>query len=647
MRSIKSKLLKLKAATFLIFVMFSAASCAGGATSSPNPVNDEPAAVTNLTAKAGNSTVLLRWTNPTAASFESLEVICSSDTASTPRRFLPKTTTKYEVTELTNGTEYSFYIIAYFGSDEEGNEIKKVSEVVSATPVEKVELSSVDFAKSLVIGWNLGNTLDSNGNDPNDYETTYTGKGTKDTETSWGMPKTTKEMIKAVHAAGFETIRIPVSWHNNMDNSTYIIANAWMARVKEVVDYAYDDGMYVIINIHHDNQSVTDIVSNPGFALSKDPATQEKSKKYISTVWTQIATTFADYDEKLIFEVLNEPRDIGGKVWGDEWSLKSTEACGIITSYEQAAIDAIRAVQGNEKRYLMVPGYAASGSDGSMLKCYTLPSDTAKDKLLLSTHAYSPFYFAMSNPDATFGSDDSSSLTSLFNYLKTNYTDKGIGVVMGEASASNKANTSEREKWAKDYFAKAKNAGIPVILWDNMDETEDGHEGYSGSEFNGEHHGWLDRDSKTWYFPTIIEAMMKTVGVTGYSIPQYVAPTPETYGWNESAAVTIFTGSLYTDWTAHTLAASNFSGAKEGSVLKVSCTSVSGGSIRMINNDWTIKYNKGKALNGKLSGDDFGIAAGTVDFYYVLTASDARAWKNNGFGIVGPGLTITSIKFMN
>lgn len=511
------------------------------------------------------------------------------------------------------------------------------------------ELSSVQFAKLLTIGWNLGNTLDSNGNNESDYNTIYTERGSTDTETSWGMPKTTQAMIKAVHKAGFKTIRIPVSWHNNMNNETYEIAENYMARVKEVVDYAYNDGMYVIINIHHDNQSIDSIATNPGFALSTDENIQNKSKNYIATVWTQIATTFASYNNSLIFEVLNEPRDIDGKVWGNEWSLRSTEACNVIKDYEQAGIDAIRSVEGNENRYLMVPGYAASGSDGEMLKCYTMPTDTATDKLLLSTHAYSPYNFAMSNPDATFGADDKGSLDYLFSYLKTNFTDKNIGVVMGEASASNKGNTEDRIEWAKYYFKKAKNSGIPVILWDNMVETEDGHEDITKHEtgFNGEHHGWFDRMSQTWYFPTIIKAMMDTVGVTGYTLPEYIPVTPDTIGWDESKANTIFTGSKKTEWDAYSMNASNFSGAKAGSVLKVSVTSNAGGCIRLINNSWTVRYDQGQVINGKLAGENFTISSGTLDFYYVLTESDASDWKTNGCGIVGPDLTITSIKFMN
>ena len=483
------------------------------------------------------------------------------------------------------------------------------------------EASSVDFAKKLVIGWNLGNTLDA------------------PTETGWGMPKTTKAMIDAVKAAGFKTIRIPVSWSKHVSSDReYKIDSSWMARVKEIVDWAIADDLYVILNVHHDNYSTSDLSSNAGFALStSDSSIQTKSKAYLKAVWSQIAGEFNNgYDEKLIFEVLNEPRDVGSS---NEWYISNDSTakkyCDVITDYENTCIAAIRSTGGNNaKRFIMVPGYAASGSDQRMLGAYTKPTDTAEDKLILSTHAYSPYNFAMANSDAEFGSDDEASLTSIINYLKTTYTDKGIGVVMGEASASNKNNTEERIKWAKDYFAKAKAAGIPVVLWDNMVYTADGSES-TESGYNGEHHGWLNRNTCKWYFPTIIKAMMDTVGVTGYDIPEYKeGDEVKALGWDESAATTISTEQKELNWKSeYQPAASYFSGAKEGSILKVAFAA-SGATLRLINSDWSVTYSSGTTLTDG------------SDIYYVLTASDASAWKASGLTISGANGTVTSIKFL-
>jgi endoglucanase len=580
----------------------------------------EPSAVSDFKAVKGNQQVKLSWKNPSADSFEKVVIYSgdSEDDLSDTTEITDKSTS-YTVSGLSNNQTYYFKASAYFT----GTESPYDSDIISATPTD--DLSSVEFAKELVIGWNLGNTLDA------------------PTETGWGMPKTTQEMINAVKAAGFETIRIPVSWSEHVDSS-YNINSDWMNRVKEVVDYAVNNDMYIILNVHHDNYSEKDLSDSDtyGFALSSNSTLQTKSKAYLEKVWTQIATKFASYDEKLIFEVLNEPRAVGTS---DEWYITSASTaktyCDIITDYENTCISAIRAVSGNEDRYIMVPSYAASGTMTVTLDNYTLPDDSASDKLILSTHAYSPYNFAMANADSTFDSDDEASLTSIFNYLKTNYTDKGIGVVMGEASASNKDNTSERIKWAEDYFAKAESAGIPVVLWDNMVYTADGSES-TESGYNGEHHGWLNRNACKWYFPTIIQAMMDTVGVSGYSIPEYVVPTVSNIGWDASKATTVSTNESTLSWgTDYKLDKSYFANATEGSILKVTF-SASGAAIKLINSSWTT-YSDGTIVNG--SASDGVITVSDTDLYYVLTSSDASAWKSQDMYIAGQNGTVTGVYF--
>lgn len=570
----------------------------------------EPSAVSDFKAGKGNQQVKLSWKNPSADSFEKVVIYSgdSEDDLSDTAEITDKSTS-YTVSGLSNNQTYYFKASAYFT----GTESPYDSDIISATPTD--DLSSVEFAKELVIGWNLGNTLDA------------------PTETKWGMPETTQEMINAVKAAGFETIRIPVSWSEHVDSS-YNINSDWMSRVKEVVDYAVNNDMYIILNVHHDNYSEDELSDSDtyGFAVSTDSTLQTKSKAYLEKVWTQIATKFASYDEKLIFEVLNEPRAVSTS---DEWYITSASTaktyCDIITDYENTCISAIRAVSGNEDRYIMVPSYAASGTMTVTLDNYTLPDDSASDKLIFSTHAYSPYNFAMANADSTFDSDDEASLTSIFNYLKTNYTDKGIGVVMGEASASNKDNTSERIKWAEDYFAKAESAGIPVVLWDNMVYTADGSSGV----YDGEHHGWLNRNACKWYFPTIIQAMMDTVGVSGSSIPEYVVPTVSNIGWDASKAVTISTEEKTLNWgSEYKPSASYFTGATEGSILKLTfADTASSVKLRLTNSNWSVTYNSGVTLT---DGNDI---------YYVLTASDAEAWASTGLTISGEGGTVTGVYF--
>ena len=366
----------------------------------------------------------------------------------------------------------------------------KEAAVIITTPDFEVAETSVQMVKNMAIGWNLGNTLDATG-----------GNGLN-SERSWGQPYTTKAMLTGLRKAGFKTIRIPVSWANHTSGSDYKIDSAWMNRVKTIVDWALEEGFCVILNDHHDNYAVSKL--NKGYALSKESDIQDKSKAFLSSIWKQIATTFADYDNRLVFELLNEPRDIDGEVGGNEWWTNDKELLNVITSYEQVCLNQIRSVKGNENRFVMATGYAAS-SDTGIISLYTMPKDSANDRLILSVHAYSPYSFAMEDPgEKTFTSSHKNQLNSFFAWLNTNYIKKGIGVVIGETGATNKNNLSDRIEWAKAFFGGAYQYGIPAVLWDN------GVWEVIGSKYN-EHYGFYNRDSQTWYFPSLIEAMMKAV----------------------------------------------------------------------------------------------------------------------------------------
>ena len=172
-------------------------------------------------------------------------------------------------------------------------------------------------------------------------------------------------MIDAVKAAGFRTVRIPVSWHNHVDGS-YQITKQWMDRVQEVVDYAVNDGMYVILNVHHDNDEKY---------MYPNTAHYEQSKKYMTTVWSQIAERFKDYDNKLIFETMNEPRLVGHQ---NEWWINPSnsdciDAVKTINKLNQDILDTIRSSGGNNgTRYVAVPGYDCS-VDGATNENFQLP----------------------------------------------------------------------------------------------------------------------------------------------------------------------------------------------------------------------------------------------------------------------------------
>lgn len=507
--------------------------------------------------------------------------------------------------------------------------------------------TSVEQAANMGIGWNLGNTFDS---------TSDTGKEKKglDLETFWGMPYTTQSMIQAVQKAGFKTIRIPVSWHNHIeDGNTYEIDSAWMSRVKTVVDWALDAGMCVILNIHHDNLSISQMDTTYGFALAPESnaAVKSESKKYITSVWEQIATEFASYGNNLVFEVLNEPRDIGGEWKGNEWWCNNTEVMNCITEYEQAAIDTIRAIEGNESRFIMVPGYAASGSDSSELDVYNMPTDSAESRLMLSAHAYSPYGFAMysdSEPNHTdFTSKDKSDLDSIFSYLNTYYVKKGIGVVMGEASASDKNNYEARVDWAKYYFKKAKEISIPVVLWDNQVTMSNG-----GNLTSGECHGWFNRKNGTWFFPSVIQAMMDTVyddwdalGTSGSSDTEPEEPElPST-----TVPAVVYNGRLVLDecdWSVNTtIPAEKFSGAGKGAKLVFVSENLPAGAeyknVKLQSGDWGEVYSAGTATGATV--EDGVLIPSSTSFTYTPTTAEWISIRAKGLVVYGYGLTITKI----
>lgn len=353
------------------------------------------------------------------------------------------------------------------------------------------------FVKNMKVGWNLGNTLEAhnNGQTPEDE---------LKTEEVWGNPVTTQEMIDEVKKAGFETIRIPITWRGHVtieEDGSVTVSEIWLNRVKEVVDYAVNNDMYIIINTHHD------IDLENGYYPSSD--NYERSETYLSAVWTAMAETFKEYDEHLIFESLNEPRLTGSTY---EWNFQAgapecRDAAECINCLNQTFVDIVRAGGGNNaQRYLMLPGYDAS-LDGAMTDLYRLPTDTAENKLIISVHAYTPYNFALQAPQES-GSTDTFSIEAsastkdidyLMNSLYKKYVSQGIPVVIGEFGAREKNfNLQDRLDYYVYYISSARARGISCCVWDNN--------AFSGT---GENFGLFRRSVRTWLYPEIIEAIMK------------------------------------------------------------------------------------------------------------------------------------------
>lgn len=372
-----------------------------------------------------------------------------------------------------------------------------VQDVKEVSKEEIPDTEAMAFVRDMKAGWSLGNTLDA-----------YNGAGVSaddlSTETCWGNPNTTQEMIDAVQEAGFNTLRIPVTWHGHVvtdEDGSVSISSVWLDRVQEVVDYAYGNGMYVIINIHHDTDTE--------YGYYPDSAHYEKSEKFIRGIWTDLAERFKDYDSHLIFESMNEPRLVGT---GYEWNFRESAAecqdsIDCINRLNQVFVDTVRdSGGGNADRYLMVPGYSASLA-GVMTDLFILPDDSAKDRLIISAHAYTPYNFALQPQEESGATDrfsvqDVSStkeIDSTMQQLFKKFVSQGIPVVIGEYGARNKNdNLEDRVQYYTYYVTAARQKGITCCVWDN---------GAFGG--NGEQFGLLRRRQKKMEYPDIINAIME------------------------------------------------------------------------------------------------------------------------------------------
>ena len=379
------------------------------------------------------------------------------------------------VIALTLGLCLSFTTCSKAADNDEPKDTPELLIEVTENTAITADESAADFVAKMTIGWNLGNTMDAHPNG----------------ETSWGNPKTTKEMITALKDAGFNTIRIPVSWYQSAPKPNYTISSSRMNRVKEIVDYAMENNLYVILNTHHD-ESIFKFRDND----------MEESKKAFQTIWSQIAETFKDYNYNLIFEGLNEPRTKGS---ANEWNGGTADERRNLNDMHQLFVDTVRKSGGNNgKRILMISTYAAS-VESAAVNGLTLPTDTAENsgvnKFIVSTHSYSPYDFALNenSPVKTWSKNsasDTAPITTWINRVDTAFVKKGYPVIGGEFGALNKNNEDARAEWAEYYVSKAREKGIKCIWWDD------------GGNFK-----LFNRNSKNFYYPKIHAGLMKGAGV--------------------------------------------------------------------------------------------------------------------------------------
>ncbi len=330
---------------------------------------------------------------------------------------------------------------------------------------ESPQTESVEFAKKIGNGWNLGNTLEA-------CEMGSEEKMGLESEIYWGNPYTTKELIEAVKAAGYDSVRLPVTWAQHM-NDDYIIDEEWLERVAQVVDWVLECDMYAIINVQHDD----------AFWLITDKDHEENATLILSKIWSQVGNHFKDYDERLIFETMNEPRVSGCET---EW-IGTPEHYEVVNNLNDAALEAIRNSGGNNgKRFVMIATYAAR-HEKKAISALRLPDD---NRVLVSVH----FYYGTAHQSEFLDCKkplsfvDKIEIYKFFRSFYNTFIKNGYGVVLGEYGWTDRVHLDNLAEKADYFVATANRFGIPCLVWDN------------GLDFRV-----LDRATNTVEFPDYVQ----------------------------------------------------------------------------------------------------------------------------------------------
>lgn len=361
--------------------------------------------------------------------------------------------------------------------------------------------TSPELFRKLKLGWNLGNSLDA-----------------PDGETSWGNPRVTPELMKAIAEAGFQLVRIPVTWSKHTGSGPdYAIDEVFMKRVDEVVGYARAAGLYAVINLHHDGADGFGGVEWITLNDASGNTTEENNavvKARFSAVWSQIAKRFSEYGEELLFESMNEIHD--------GYGTPDPRHFAIINDLNQAFVKLVRKSGGNNsKRHLVVPGYNTNIEH--TLKGFKLPEDSVEARLILSVHYYDPYLFTLQAETHTWGKaspgrdswGQEDFVVEQFDKLKTSFIDRGIPVLLGEYGATHQTGYEDYQRYYVEYVTKAAvDRGIVPVYWDN------GGRGSGGDKF-----ALIDRGNNSVLYPKLMQAMLRAA--TGsYSLGDIAPPQP-------------------------------------------------------------------------------------------------------------------------
>lgn len=327
------------------------------------------------------------------------------------------------------------------------------------------------LVKQMGVGINIGNSLDVT------RVRQYLPDATvEEFETFWNNPPITRALLQAIHDKGFNTVRIPVSWDEHLLQDGTVDPD-WMQRVEQVVDWALDCDLYVILNIHHESW------------LIPTPEEEKRVTEQLCNLWEQIASRFANRDDKLLFESMNEPRLVGSE---EEWTAGTSEMRDVVNRLNAAFVSTVRATGGkNDKRWLLLPAYATQSSEEA-LEDLILPDDA---NLMVAIHAYLPYKFTLGGTTAKWSaknSNDVEKIDQLMERLERLFLCQDIPVVITEFGCDDQNNLEARLEWAQYYMSSATKAGVGCIWWDN-----------------GKDSGLIDRETCEWTQPELVELLVK------------------------------------------------------------------------------------------------------------------------------------------
>lgn len=529
------------------------------------------------------------------------------------------------------------------------------ADVVPAPDKSGMELTAQEWNKSVIAGWNLGNSLESA---PSGWDGNSTSIGWQEAydtgETGWGNPKTTKAMIDAVKAAGFNAVRIPVRWACHItDVETMTISEAWLARVKEVVDYCIDNDMYVIINTHHD------------MWLEYQPIydKQKENNKHLTDLWTQVANYFGDYDGHLAFAGTNEVHI------KDNWSTQTAENLAVQNSYNQTFVDAVRATGGkNAYRNLIVQTYRCDAYNG--FTNLVIPTDPVEEngleRMSVEFHYYNPYdYCSGANGYNYWGTeyknkgyktcnDNEKTMTNFLDRVTNTWASKGLGIVIGEWGISDRW-TSEEDKesihenmtyYCKYFISETRKRGFSTFVWDNNSFG-------SGSEKYGV---FERRNNMNQRASWIVKGIMEGAGQEYVEPEPLPEPDPKDDPYAGVGKV-LWSGSGYMSWgdgLQQLLSGSDFSDFKSDSKILFYYTLDPAAEYRMIQfffGDWSgnpqLIFEGTADKQFDLSEINSGDVSGSYITALSISDSDLKTIKLKGLMVQGFGATLTGVRIVS